>query len=61
VVEGGLAHMARTRENNCADEAEHGVTSHGGGRDSVSRIFRGAVDDVLTKTWTIICNIRTMR
>ena len=61
VTDGGDVHIVRTRENNCADDAEQEVLSHGGGRDTVSRMFRDAIGVVLTKTCTITCNIRTMR
>ena len=53
--------MARIRANNCADVTEQEVVNQGGGRERVSRRFLGANEVVLTKTCSMICNIRTIR
>lgn len=54
VTEGGFAHIDRTRENNWAEEAEHEVFNQGDGRETVSRSFGGAVEEVLIKTCNIV-------
>jgi hypothetical protein len=61
VEEGGEAHMARIREKRSAERAEQEARSQGGGREIWDRIRPGHVGEVRTKTWSMTCNILTMR
>ena len=60
-VVGGVAHIVRMRAKSCAEDAEHGSLSHGGGRERVSFSLREAKDVDLTKTCIMTCSIRTTR